>query len=46
MALAKQWTNSGFLEDDLLLFDRMSEVPFPQEPRRMNFILIGPVHRW
>lgn len=41
MALAKQWTNSGFLEDDLLLFDRMSEVPFPQEPRRMNFILIA-----
>jgi YesN/AraC family two-component response regulator len=41
MTLAKQWENSGFLEDDLLLLDRMNEVPFPQEPRRMNFILIA-----
>lgn len=41
MALAKQWENSGFLEDDLLLLEHMSEVPFPQEPRRMNFILIA-----
>lgn len=41
MALAKQWTNSGSLGDDLLLLDRMNEVPFPREPRRMNFILIA-----
>lgn len=41
MALAKQWENSGFLEDDLLLLEHMNEVPFPQEPRRMNFILIA-----
>ena len=41
MALAKQWENSGSLDDDLLLLDRMNEVPFPREPRRMNFILIA-----
>ena len=41
MALAKQWENSGYLEDDLLLLEHMSAVPFPQEPRRMNFILIA-----
>lgn len=41
IALAKQWVNSGTLENDLLLLDRMNEVPFPQEPRRMNFILIA-----
>ena len=39
--LAKQWENSGFIEDDILLLDRMNEVPIPSEPRRMNFILIA-----
>ena len=39
--LAKQWKNSGFIEDDILLLDRMNEVPIPSEPRRMNFILIA-----
>ena len=39
--LAKQWQNSGFIEDDILLLDRMNEVPIPSEPRRMNFILIA-----
>ena len=38
---AKQWENSGFIEDDILLLDKMNEVPIPQEPRRMNFILIA-----
>lgn len=38
---AKEWENSGFIEDDILLLDKMSEVPIPQEPRRMNFILIA-----
>lgn len=41
MELAMQWENSGFLNDDLLLLEHMSEVPFPREPRRMNFILIA-----
>ena len=39
--LAKQWENSGYIEDDILLLDRMNEVPIPSEPRRMNFILIA-----
>ena len=39
--LAKQWQNSGFIEEDILLLDQMSEVPIPREPRRMNFILIA-----
>ena len=38
---AKTWQNSGFIEDDILLLDKMSEVPIPREPRRMNFILIA-----
>jgi len=38
---AKEWENSGFIEDDILLLDKMSEVPIPREPRRMNFILIA-----
>ena len=41
MTLAQQWENSGFLENDLLLLEHMNEVPFPKEPRRMNFILIA-----
>ena len=41
MELDKQWENSGFIEDDILLLDRMNEVPIPSEPRRMNFILIA-----
>ena len=41
MELAKQWENSGILGDDLLLLDHMNEVPFPREPRRMNFILMA-----
>ena len=38
---AKLWQNSGFIENDILLLDKMSEVPIPKEPRRMNFILIA-----
>lgn len=41
MELAKLWENSGFLDDDLLLLDHISAIPFPKEPRRMNFILIA-----
>ena len=41
MALAKQWENSGYLDDDLLLLEHMSAVPIPKEPRRTNFILIA-----
>ena len=38
---AKTWSESVFLNDDLLLTERINEAPMPTEPRRMNFILIG-----
>ena len=38
---AKTWSESIFLNDDLLLTERINEAPMPTEPRRMNFILIG-----
>ena len=41
MTIAQQWENSGLLTNDLLLLEHMNEVPFPKEPRRMNFILIA-----
>lgn len=37
----KEWENSGFIEDDILLLDKMSEAPIPKEPRRMSFIIIA-----
>jgi AraC-like DNA-binding protein len=38
---AKTWSESIYLDDDLLLTERINEAPMPTEPRRMNFILIG-----
>lgn len=38
---AKKWVSGEYINDDLLLLDQLGEAPFPQEPRRMNFILIG-----
>ena len=38
---AKEWASGEYLDEDLLLLDRLSDAPFPKEPRRMNFILIG-----
>lgn len=33
----KEITNiSTFIDDDLLLFDRLEDLPFPLEPRKMN----------
>lgn len=37
----KQWTQDGFIEDDIILLDNIKEAPIPNEPRRMNFILFG-----
>ena len=37
---AKNWTSCLSLDDDVLLIDRLSDAPFPRDPRRMNFILI------
>lgn len=38
---AKTWSESVFMDDDLLLTEHINEAPMPTEPRRMNFILIG-----
>ena len=38
---AKKWASGEYIEDDLLLLDELAKAPFPTEPRRMNFILIG-----
>ena len=38
---AKSWSESVFLDDDLLLTEHINEAPMPTEPRKMNFILIG-----
>lgn len=38
----KEITNiSTFIDDDLLLFDRLEDLPFPLEPRKMNCVLVG-----
>ena len=38
---AKQWSESVYLDNDLLLTEHINEAPMPTEPRKMNFILIG-----
>lgn len=38
---AKKWASGQYIENDLLLLDQLADAPFPTEPRRMNFILIG-----
>lgn len=38
---AKKWSGGIALDEDLLLLDQLSGAPFPSDPRRMNFILIG-----
>ncbi|MBR4897279.1 MAG: AraC family transcriptional regulator [Prevotella sp.] len=38
---AKKWVSGEYIEDDLLLIDQLANAPFPAEPRRMNFILLG-----
>jgi AraC-like DNA-binding protein len=38
---AKSWSESVFLDDDLLLTEHINKAPMPTEPRKMNFILIG-----
>lgn len=39
--IAKNWPGEQHVDNDLILLDQLSEAPFPTEPRRMNFILIG-----
>ena len=38
---AKEWAYGKHLGEDLILLDQLADAPFPKEPRRMNFILIG-----
>ena len=32
---------SGYIEDDILLLDKLNEAPIPREPRRMNMIVVA-----
>ena len=41
LSKAKTWSESIFLDDDLLLTEHINEAPMPTEPRKMNFIIIG-----
>ena len=41
MNRAKGWSGAVYLDTDLLLTERINEVPMPTEPRYMNFIMIG-----
>jgi AraC-like DNA-binding protein len=38
---AKSWSESVYLDNDLLLTEHINKAPVPTEPRKMNFILIG-----
>jgi AraC-like DNA-binding protein len=37
----RQWTETGFIEDDIIIIDNIKDAPVPREPRRMSFILVG-----
>lgn len=37
----KQWQNTLFLEDDIVLSEQIADAPIPVEPKRMNFILVA-----
>ena len=38
---AKQWGNAEYLDEGLVLTDRISDAPIPRVPTRMNFILMA-----
>jgi AraC-like DNA-binding protein len=38
---AKNWGNAEYLDDGLILTDRIADAPIPNEPTRMNFILMA-----
>ena len=38
---AKNWTDTEFIEDDILLTEHINQAPIPSGPQRMNFILIA-----
>jgi len=38
---AKNWGNAKYLDEGLILSDRIADAPIPNEPTRMNFILMA-----
>lgn len=38
---ARNWGNAEYLDDGLILTDRIADAPIPKEPTRMNFILMA-----
>lgn len=38
---ARKWGNAEYLDDGLVLTDRIADAPIPKEPTRMNFILMA-----
>ncbi|MBP3776208.1 MAG: AraC family transcriptional regulator [Prevotella sp.] len=38
---AKNWGNAEYLDEGLILTDRIADAPIPNEPTRMNFILMA-----
>ena len=38
---AKNWGNAEYMDDGLVLSDRIADAPIPNEPTRMNFILMA-----
>ncbi|SRR5574344_47748 len=41
LELVKNKVADGFIEDDIIVSDKMGELPIPDEPRRLNFILVA-----
>ena len=38
---ARKWGNAEYLDDGLVLTNRIADAPIPKEPTRMNFILMA-----
>lgn len=38
---AKKWGNAAFMNEGLVLTDRIADAPIPTDPTRMNFILMA-----
>ena len=38
---AKLWGNAEYMEEGLILTDNIANAPIPQEPTRMNFIMMA-----
>ena len=38
---ARHWGNASYMEDGLVLTDRITDAPIPKDPTRLNFILMA-----